>query len=216
MSHTATSEPLEVIVIGAGQAGLAAAYHLKQRGVRFLVVDAAPELGHAWRSRWDSLRLFTAAQYDALPGMPFPAPADTYPTKDEAADYLVAYAHRFALPVLLNCAVERLTRLRGGFAVETSQGRLLARQVVVATGPLQKPVVPAVAHDLGEAVVQLHSSGYRNPADLPSGESWWSAPATPAARSLSSSPQPTGSRSRWAPSRSSCRSGSSAATCSGG
>jgi putative flavoprotein involved in K+ transport len=170
MQHTDTAEALEVIVIGAGQAGLAAAYHLKQRGVRFLVVDAAPEIGHAWRSRWDSLRLFTAAQYDALPGMAFPAPADTYPTKDEAADYLVAYAHHFNLPVLLNCAVQRLTRLRGGFAVETRQGRLVTRQVVVATGPLQKPVVPALSRELGDAVVQLHSSDYRNPTGVPSGE----------------------------------------------
>ena len=169
MQHTDSAEALDVIVIGAGQAGLAAAYHLKQRGQRFLVVDAASEIGHAWRSRWDSLRLFTAAEYDALPGMAFPGSAGTYPTKDEAADYLVEYARRFDLPVLLNCAVRRLTRLKGGFAVETSQGRLLARQVVVATGPWQQPVVPAVSRDLGESVVQLHSSAYRNPADLPQG-----------------------------------------------
>ena len=169
MQRTDTAEALDVIVIGAGQAGLAAAYHLKQRGRRFLVVDAASEIGHAWRSRWDSLRLFTAAEYDALPGMAFPAPAGTHPTKDQAADYLVEYARRFDLPVLLNCAVRRLTRLKGGFAVETSQGRLLARQVVVATGPWQQPVVPEVSRDLGHAVVQLHSSAYRNPADLPAG-----------------------------------------------
>jgi putative flavoprotein involved in K+ transport len=170
MQHTDTAEALDVIVIGAGQAGLAAAYHLKQRGVRFLVVDAASEIGHAWRSRWDSLRLFTAAQYDALPGLAFPAPDDTYPTKDQAADYLVEYAHRFDLPVLLNCAVHRLVRLRGGFAVHTSQGRLLARQVVVATGPLQKPIVPAVSGHVGEAVAQLHTSDYRNPTDIPPGQ----------------------------------------------
>jgi putative flavoprotein involved in K+ transport len=170
MQRTDTAEALDVIVIGAGQAGLAAAYHLKQRGRRFLVVDAASEIGHAWRSRWDSLRLFTAAEYDALPGMAFPAAAGTYPTKDEAADYLVEYAHRFDLPVLLNCAVRRLTRLKGGFAVETSQGRLLARQVVVATGPWQKPVIPALSRGLGDTVVQLHSSAYRNATDLPPGQ----------------------------------------------
>jgi putative flavoprotein involved in K+ transport len=170
MELTTTDDTLDVIVIGAGQAGLATAYHLKQRGMRFLVVDAAPEIGHAWRSRWDSLRLFTAAQYDALPGMAFPAPADTYPTKDEAADYLVEYARRFDLPVLLNCAVQRLVWVRGGgFAVHTSQGRLMARQVVVATGPFQRPVVPALAQELGDDVVQIHSSDYRKPADAPSG-----------------------------------------------
>jgi putative flavoprotein involved in K+ transport len=167
---TPTDDLLDVIVIGAGQAGLATAYHLKRRGLRFLVVDSAPEIGHAWRSRWDTLRLFTAAQYDALPGMAFPAPADSYPTKDEAADYLVEYAHRFDLPVLLNCTVQRLVQARsGGFAVHTSQGRLVARQIVVATGPFQRPVVPVPAQDLDDDVVQLHSSAYRNPAEVPPG-----------------------------------------------
>ena len=87
-----THDALDVIVIGAGQAGLATAYHLRRRGLRFLVVDAAHELGGSWRIRWDSLRLFTPAQYDGLPGMPFPAPADTHPTKDQVADYLTASA----------------------------------------------------------------------------------------------------------------------------
>ncbi len=169
MQRTDTQDALDVIVVGAGQAGLAAAYHLKKRGIRFLVVDAASEIGHAWRSRWDSLRLFTAAEYDALPGMAFPAPEGTYPTKDDAADYLVEYAHHFDLPVLLNCVVRRLTRLRSGFAVDTSQGRLLARQVVVATGGWQQPVVPHLARGLDD-VAQLHSSAYRNPTDLPPGD----------------------------------------------
>jgi putative flavoprotein involved in K+ transport len=169
MHETVTDDALDVIVIGAGQAGLAAAYQLKQRGARFLVVDAAPAIGHAWRSRWDSLRLFTPAQHDGLPGMPFPAPADTYPTKDEAADYLVEYARRFDLPVLLSCPVRRLRRTADGFAVHTSQGVLRTRQVVVATGPFQRPVLPRVAVDLAADVVQLHSSSYRNPGDLPAG-----------------------------------------------
>src|SRR5437764_14911617 len=90
--------PLDVLVIGAGQAGLALGYHLQRRRARFLLVDAGPEIGHSWRTRWDSLRLFSPAQYDSLPGMPFPAPADSHPGKDDVADYLVAYAARFALP----------------------------------------------------------------------------------------------------------------------
>src|SRR5690349_11153561 len=96
---------LDVLVIGAGQAGLALGHWLARTGATFLLLDAGPEIGHSWRSRWDSLRLFSPAQYDSLPGFPFPALADTHPTKDEVADYLAAYAARFALPVRLNSPV---------------------------------------------------------------------------------------------------------------
>jgi putative flavoprotein involved in K+ transport len=160
---------LDVIVVGAGQAGLALAWHLARQGRRFLVVDAAPVLGHSWRTRWDSLRLFTPAQYDALPGMDFPAPADSYPTKDQVADYLTAYAERFELPVLLNTTVTRLEQRSDRFAVHTTQGVLRARQVVVATGPFQDPVIPALADGLDADVVQLHSAEYRNPGQVPPG-----------------------------------------------
>jgi putative flavoprotein involved in K+ transport len=162
-------DALDVVVIGAGQAGLAVAYHLRQAGLRFLVVDAAAEVGAAWRHRWDSLTLFTPAQYDALPGMAFPAPTDSYPTAAEVADYLQAYAVRFDLPVLLDTSVTRLERDGDRFAVETSQGLLHARQVVVATGPFQTPVAPAVAADLGSDVRQLHSAEYRNPSQIDAG-----------------------------------------------
>ncbi|MFC4782849.1 flavin-containing monooxygenase [Nocardioides sp. MAHUQ-72] len=165
---SSTHDALDVLVIGAGQAGLATAYHLRRQGLRFLVVDAAPEIGHAWRSRWDSLRLFSPAEYDGLPGWPFPAESGSYPGKDEVAAYLVAYAERFDLPVLLDCPVTRLERVDGLFAVHTRQGRLLARQVVVATGPFQTPVVPELAGRMS-GVTQLHSASYRNPAALPPG-----------------------------------------------
>lgn len=160
---------LDVIVIGAGQAGLSLAWHLAHQGRRFLLLDAAPELGQAWRSRWDSLRLFTPAQYDALPGMDFLAAADTYPTKDQVADYLAEYATRFHLPVLLNTTVTRLEQLTDRFAVHTNQGALRTRQVVVATGPFQNPVIPAIADGLDRNVVQLHSSEYRNRHQIPPG-----------------------------------------------
>lgn len=160
---------LDVLVVGAGQAGLALGYHLAQQGCRFLIVDAAPEVGHSWRTRWDSLRLFSPAQYDGLPGMDFPAPADSYPTKDQVADYLAGYATRFRLPVLLGTRVDRLERTDERYVVHTSQGTLRAHQVVVATGPFQRPVVPAVASGLGDDVLQLHSAHYRNPAQVPEG-----------------------------------------------
>src|ERR1044072_3414185 len=105
---TAPRTPLDVLVIGAGQAGLAVGYHLARHGLRFLLVDAAPELGHTWSSRWDSLRLFTPAEYDALPGMAFPAAAGTYPGKDDVAAYLKSYAEQFDLPVMLNTRVQRV------------------------------------------------------------------------------------------------------------
>jgi putative flavoprotein involved in K+ transport len=162
-------DALDVLVIGAGQAGLAVAYHLRQAGLRFLVVDAATEVGAAWRNRWDSLTLFTPAQYDALPGMAFPAPVDTYPTASDVAAYLQTYAARFELPILLNTRVTRLGRDGDRFAVETSQGLLHARQVVVATGPFQTPATPAISAALGSGVRQVHSAEYRNPAQMDPG-----------------------------------------------
>ena len=144
MTTFPTDDCLDVLVIGAGQSGLAIAWHLKQQNRRFLVVDAAPELGHAWRSRWDSLRLFSPSQYDGLPGMPFPGPADTYPGKDDVADYLARYAARFDLPVLLGCPVTRLQRGADRCFVPTHQGVLRARQGVVATGAVPVPAVPAL------------------------------------------------------------------------
>src|SRR3954449_3730725 len=99
---TGNHDTVDVLVIGAGQAGLALGHHLARRGADFLLLDAGPEVGHSWRSRWDSLRLFSPAEYDSLPGMPFPAPAGSHPTKDEVADYLHTYATHFRLPVRLN------------------------------------------------------------------------------------------------------------------
>ena len=122
-----------------------------------------------WRSRWDSLRLFTAAEHDGLPDLPFPASAGTYPGKDAVADYLETYARTFDLPVRLGTRVTRLRRVDGLFAVETTSGPLTARQVVVATGPFSAPRVPELATGLAPDVVQLHSSAYRRPDDLPQG-----------------------------------------------
>jgi putative flavoprotein involved in K+ transport len=161
---------LDVIVIGGSQSGLAIAWHLAQRGLRFIVLEAGHELGGAWRSRWDSLTLFTPAQHDALPGMPFPAPTDTYPTKDSVADYLRAYAAAFDLPVRLDARVIDLKLTDEAFEVRTvAEDVFRARQVVVATGPFQAPFVPPATQRLDSSVTQVHSADYRNPQALPAG-----------------------------------------------
>ena len=160
---------LDAVVIGGSQAGLAMAWHLARQGLQFVVLEANPEIGHTWRSRWDSLTLFTPAQHDALPGMAFPAPADTYPTKNPVAGYLQAYAAAFELPVRLNARVTDLARTQEGFEVRTDSDVLRARRVVVATGPFQVPFSPPAARRLDASVRQLHSAGYRNPQSLPAG-----------------------------------------------
>jgi putative flavoprotein involved in K+ transport len=169
MKDSADGSLLDVVVIGGSQAGLAMAWYLAQRGLRFVVLEAGPEVGHVWRSRWESLKLFTPAQYDALPGMPFPAPADTYPTNDPVADYLQAYAAAFGLPVRLNARVTDLRRAGHEFEVRTADATYRARQMVVATGPFQVPVVPPPAATLDVSVTQVHSADYRNPQALPEG-----------------------------------------------
>jgi putative flavoprotein involved in K+ transport len=162
-------EVLDVIVVGGSQAGLAIAWHLAREGLRFVVLEAGPEIGHTWRSRWDSLRLFTPTQHDALPGMAFPGPPDTYPGKDAVAGYLKAYAAAFNLPIRLNTRVTYLSQVAEGFEIRTQDEVLRARQVVVATGPFQVPFVPPTAQRLDGSVTQLHSAAYRNPPALPPG-----------------------------------------------
>ncbi|MEV0643669.1 NAD(P)/FAD-dependent oxidoreductase [Phytomonospora sp. NPDC050363] len=159
----------DIIVIGGGQAGLAAAHALTVRGHRPLVLDAAAETGEVWRRRWDSLRLFTPARHSALPGMPFPGRPGRYPGKDEVADYLAGYARHFGLAVQHGSTVRRLHRDNGGFVAETDSRAHRAEAVVVATGPFQRPRVPALAERLDPAVRQLHSGEYRAPGRIPGG-----------------------------------------------
>jgi putative flavoprotein involved in K+ transport len=161
--------PYDVVIVGGSQAGLAVAYHLKKRGLRFVLLDAEPEIGHVWKSRWDSLTLFTPAQYSGLPGMDFPAAHDAYPSKDEVAAYLQSYASAFDLPVRPSARVTSLAKSDGGYLVATRDEVFRASQVVVATGPFQAPFVPPMARDLDASVPQLHSAQYRGPAQLPEG-----------------------------------------------
>jgi putative flavoprotein involved in K+ transport len=162
-------EPIETVVIGGGQAGLSVGHHLARRGRRFLILDANQRVGDAWRRRWDSLRLFTPARYDALAALPFPAPAHSFPTKDQVADYLEAYAARFQLPVRTGVRVDRLWRDDGRFVVATGDRSWAADNVVVAMSTFQVPRVPSFAAELDPAILQLHSSGYRRPSQLREG-----------------------------------------------
>lgn len=155
-----------VIVIGGGQAGLAVSYHLHRHHVSHLVLEAAPRIGESWRSRWDSLRLFTPARYDGLPGLCFPGRSDRFPTKDEMADYLEAYVSEFRLPVRLSTRVNHLTRSDDRFCIHAEGEGFEAGQVVVATGAFQTPYVPAFASQLRDEVLQLHAADYRRPAQL--------------------------------------------------
>jgi putative flavoprotein involved in K+ transport len=163
-------ERFDVVVIGGGQSGLAVGHHLARSGLRFVILDASPRIGDAWRSRWDSLRLFTPARFDGLPGMPFPGSGDAFPTKDEMGDYLERYAARFDLPVRSGVRVEGLARNNGCFVVSTSRGPVEADQVVVAMANYQRPKVPAFAGELRSDIAQFHSAGYRSPAQLQEGD----------------------------------------------
>src|SRR5260370_13772683 len=158
-------EKLQAVIVGGGQAGLATAYELARRGVAFAVLEADERIGDQWRHRWDSLRLFTPARHDALPGSRFPSPPDTFPSKDEMADYLVAYARDARLPVRTGVRALRLARTKGSYIVETTAGVLEAEHVVVATG-YQLPKVPAFAAGIDPAVRQVHAGQYRNAAQL--------------------------------------------------
>jgi putative flavoprotein involved in K+ transport len=162
-------ERFEVAVIGAGQAGLVIGHFLARQARRFVFLEAADSVGAAWRTRWDSLLLFTPRRYSALAGFAFPGDPDGYPTRDEVIAYLEQYAAAFGLPVELNSAVRRVTVADGRFVLELDDRRIEAAQVVVATGPFQVPSVPALARDLAPEIFQTHSTGYMRPSDVPQG-----------------------------------------------
>jgi putative flavoprotein involved in K+ transport len=159
----------EVVVIGAGQAGLAIGYFLARAGRRFLIVDGADSIAATWRGRWDSLTLFTPRRYDSLPDLAFAGNPDGYPRRDEVIAYLEQYAAAFELPVELESAVRSLTTNDGSFVVGLEDGQIEADQVVVATGPFQIPRVPALAGELAPDIFQAHSTAYRRPSDVPEG-----------------------------------------------
>jgi putative flavoprotein involved in K+ transport len=164
------SNILDALVIGAGQSGLAAGHYLAKTGLDFAILDGADRVGDVWRQRWDSLRLFTPARYSALPGLKFPDSGGSFPGKDAFADYLESYAQHFQLPVRTGVRVLAVREAADVFEVDTSAGRLLARNVVATPGANSAPRIPGLAQDLDPGITQLHSSQYRSPAGLPAGD----------------------------------------------
>jgi putative flavoprotein involved in K+ transport len=161
---------VETVIIGGGQAGLTAGYNLAKRGLPFLILDANERIGDAWRKRWDSLRLFTPAHFSRLPGKRLDRPNWSFPTKDEMADYLESYARQFDLPVKTGVHVDRLEKADGRFVITAGADAYEAENVIVATGAHNIPKSPAFAGELDPRIVQLHSSAYRNHAQLQDGD----------------------------------------------
>ncbi len=164
-----TTESFDTIIIGGGQAGLAMGHALAKTGRDFVILDAHPRVGDAWRRRWDSLVLFTPARYCALPGMRFPATSGHLPTKDEMADYLEAYAAKFSLPVRPSTRVDSLTKTGDRFLAAAGDRTFEADNVVIAMANFQQPKLPAIAAELDPSITQLHSHEYRNMAQLDDG-----------------------------------------------
>lgn len=160
-------DEVNTIVIGAGQAGLAAGYYLRHKGIDFVILDENPSVGAAWRRRWDSLRLFTPTHSNHLPGMKFPKPDLYFPTKEETADYLEAYARQFSLPVQAGMKVNGLQPNDDGYYVNAGEAQWHARNVIVATGAFYAPHIPALAQEFSKTLFQIHSADYKKPADVP-------------------------------------------------
>lgn len=163
------TECFDTVIVGGGQAGLATGYHLRQQGRSFVILDASERVGDPWRMRWDSLRLYSPASYDGLPGMRFPAKRTHYPTTLEMADYLESYAANFELPVRSSTSVDGLRNDGGRYVVTAADATFEADNVVVATGVMQKPYVPSFAPELDPRITQLHSNDYRSPSQLQKG-----------------------------------------------
>jgi putative flavoprotein involved in K+ transport len=167
-----TTQHIETLIVGSGQAGLVTGYHLKQLRREFLIVDGNDRIGDNWRRNYDSLTLFTPAKADGLEGLPFPGEPWHFPTKDEMADYLELYAVTFDLPVRLQTRVERLAVADDGdgFIATLAGQTITCENVVIATGTFGRtPQIPHFARELDSRIRQLHSSEYRHPAGLADG-----------------------------------------------
>ena len=162
-------ERYDVVVIGAGQAGLAIGHFLAKQGKRFVILEAADSVGSAWRSRWDSLVLFTPRRYDALPGLAFPGDPDGYPTRDEVVAYLERYAEHFQLPIELSSPVRSLRKDERRLRARRRRAAHPRRPGRRRHGAVSGAERAGLAGGLADEVFQTHSTGYRRPADVPEG-----------------------------------------------
>lgn len=160
---------IDVLIIGASQAGLAAAHFLKAKNISFLIIGKEKYIGEVWRNRYDSLVLFTPRWYSSLPGLPLEGDPNGFATKNEIADYLERYAVHFNLPLSLNTEVISLSKDKESFVAKTNTAKYRAQNVIIATGPFQKPFIPSLADTLTDEVYQVHTSQYVNPAALKEG-----------------------------------------------
>ncbi|WP_459502280.1 flavin-containing monooxygenase [Bacillus sp. C1] len=160
---------LDVIVIGAGQAGLAMGYYLQQGNYRFVLLDGEKEVGDSWRKRYDSLQLFTPRRYCALPGMRLNGDQNEFPSKDEIANYLEAYAKHFSIPVRLNMNALKIKKKGSVFEVYTSKEIMQSKRVIIASGAFQQSFIPSISQNLSHNIFQIHSSQYQSPMQIPDG-----------------------------------------------
>ncbi|WP_246476849.1 flavin-containing monooxygenase [Actinokineospora xionganensis] len=167
-----TTQHIETLIIGAGQAGLSTGYHLRELGRPFLIVDGNDRVGDNWRRQWDTLRLYTPAKYSGLPGQPFPLDGWAFPHKDEVADYLETYALHWDLSVRMSTRIDLLeARPEGGYTATIGADTITCDNAVVATGTFRRtPYIPAFAGELGPSIRQPHSSEYRRPGQLRPGK----------------------------------------------
>ncbi len=160
----------DFIIIGAGQAGLSMAYHLKQQNRDFLVVDANAEAGAPWLKRWDSLKLFTPSEFNNLPGLAFPHKKGHYASKYEVADYLKQYVNTFNIPIAFNEKITALKKEGNHFTLNSKDNVFKAKNVVVSTGPFHTPFTPPCHLKVADDIVQIHSEHYKNPKQLQEGD----------------------------------------------
>ncbi|WP_179004363.1 flavin-containing monooxygenase [Winogradskyella forsetii] len=159
----------DFVIIGAAQAGLSMAYFLKQKQKEFLIIDKEKEIGASWLNRWSTLKLFTPAEFNHLPDVPFPAAKGHYPDKYEVASYFKHYAETFQFPIQLNTLAQSIQKKNDYFIIRTNQQDITSKHVIIATGPFHVPYTPKFHNKLSDSIYQVHSNYYKMPDQLQKG-----------------------------------------------